>query len=573
MEKIRIPRARAALVAAVLGCSCALAESGALAAARDLDGDIRWYEDDRRSIAKPAERDPHIVTDFYQATFVRPAGRFLNPGRLARRVGGLFGGEHSQQAANVNALDEVLNSTWFTNRIALFPMRPEDVARGAGGNGPDRSAKWRVVQLKSAGQSAGFQIEDATGQRYLFKFDPPNFPSSATAAGAISAAILHAAGYNVPEDRVVEFGRGDLEFDPERTFSLDGGEPRKMTSADLDRLLERLPRRDSSTWRAISSRFLAGAPLGPFDYRGRRKDDANDRINHEDRRELRGLRMIAAWLNHYDTKKLNTLDMYVEEGGSRFVKHHLIDLASTLGAGATGPYPFAGFENGIDFPAMFGRALSFGLHEDTWRRLERPENLREIGYFESEPFDPIEFKPLLPNSAFANMTTRDGYWAAKIISAFRDRHLEAVVAIGDYENPEATAYMIRTLAERRDRIARYWFDRTPPLDFFSRQGSVVRFQDLGVERDLYPGSETIYRVRGAASTADRSTGQWSEWHEVSSGAVALDSEPLSRVLDDVNLLTHPYVALEFRVDRGLGWSRPVRVFVSRTEDRVAAVER
>ena len=112
------------------------------------------------------------------------------------------------------------------------------------------------------------------------------------------------------------------------------------------------------------------------------------------------------------------------------------------------------------------RALSLGLYEDPWRRLRRSDSLPEIGYFESTVFTPQSFKPLEPNTAFANLTDRDGYWAAKIISAFTDEQLLAVAEQGQYENPEATHYIARTLAERRDKIVRCWFDAVPPLDFF-----------------------------------------------------------------------------------------------------------
>jgi hypothetical protein len=68
-----------------------------------------------------------------------------------------------------------------------------------------------------------------------------------------------------------------------------------------------------------------------------RDDDPNDLIPHEHRRDLRGLRLISAWLNDNDIREGNTLDMYVEEDGRRFLKHYLIDAGSALGSDTTHP--------------------------------------------------------------------------------------------------------------------------------------------------------------------------------------------------------------------------------------------
>ena len=60
-----------------------------------------------------------------------------------------------------------------------------------------------------------------------------------------------------------------------------------------------------------------------------------------------------------------------------------------------------------------------------------------MGYFDSTNFDPGAFDPLQPNSSFANTTRRDAYWGAKIVAAFRDEHIDAIVAEGGYRQPGA----------------------------------------------------------------------------------------------------------------------------------------
>lgn len=542
---------------------------------RLVDAPPVWYDRDDADLPEaPEERDPNLVWNDVSEDVVRPLDRFFYPAYLLGRVTSIWGGEIYPEAANFNALGEVPNSTWFTNRIGLFPMSVEEAARGPGsGEGPDRSEPWLIVSAKTEGVTPGFNIKDARGDVYLIKFDFPEYPGMSTASGVISGRIIHAAGYNVPEDAVVNFRREDIVLGEGVKMKLPSGERKIMTEEDLEALLNGVQRNPDGSWRALSSKFLSGKPIGPFDYRGRRKDDPNDRINHQNRRELRGFRLFAAWLNHFDTKQHNSLDMYVEEGGRHFVRHYLIDFASTLGAGAKGTVPRYGFEYTIAFLPVVERTITLGLKEDSWRRLTRDEELKEIGYFESYYFEPLEFKPLLPNSAFAKMTARDAYWAAKIISAFTDEQLEAIVATGKYQNPEATEYMTRMLIERRDKIARQMFDRIPPIDFFTYEGGILRFRDLGEERGLYPESGPKYRVKVAAVDAGRNSGRRTKWLEIGVHEVNLESGQIGEGLAEISKTDFPFFEVHCQLNRGNGWSGSVTAYVSRKSGRVVAVER
>ncbi|UCF40663.1 MAG: hypothetical protein JSW43_13220 [Gemmatimonadota bacterium] len=566
MAAIRFRRAEAAALCALAGVALAAGEPPL------RDAPVVWHENDRQDIPAPRPRDPNKVRSSVEATLFRPLGRIFHPGRIVRGFGSIFGGDHVPPAANINALDETPNSSWFTNRIGLFPLRPEQAARGPlTGPGPDTSGTWTVVDAKTEGVTPGFTVEDARGDRYLIKFDPPGYLGMTVAAGVISGRLFHAAGYNVPEDVAVTFRRDRVRVGDGVVFTTREGDERSLTTGDLDSILGSVERLADGRWLALASKFLGGEWMGPFDWQGRRKDDLNDRIDHQNRREIRGLRIFSAWLCHMDTKQGNTLDMYVEEDGRRFVRHYLIDFASTLGVGALGPFPMGCFEYSFDVAANLGRAITLGAREDNWRKLERPEGLDEIGYFESEYFNPKAFKPLEPNSAFANLTDRDGYWAAKIISAFSDAHLDAVVAEGRYRHPEAARYVRRMLSERRDVIARFFFDRVPPLDFFAYDRGVLHFHDLGVERGVYRADSTRYRVRAAAVTATRTRAARSPW--IALEETRLDVTTAGDAVTSVPWESHPFWAFELQVHRGEAWSPSVTAYVARVSGRVVALDR
>jgi hypothetical protein len=574
MGASRFPIARRAIRALFVVVALVVGAGIVRAGERLRDEPVRWDATDCGSIEKPKKRDPSLKRDQFDETIVRPVGRLVNPVRLARHVGALLGGEVVRPAADVNDLDEAFNSTWFTNRIGIRPVTPEEAARGpVTSEGPDRSAPWAVVRAKTQGVTAGFNVKDARGVVYVVKFDPVCCNGSTTAAGVIAGRLLYAAGYNVPQDFVVTFRREDLVLGKGVLITGKRGKKRPMTEADLDAILAKAPREPDGGWRAIASQFLPGEVIGPFDWKGRRHDDPFDRVKHENRRTLRGLRMICAWLAHFDVKQHNTQDCYTIEGDRRYVKHFLFDFTATLGTGGEGPIPLANMEYGLDFPAIGGRLLGLGIHEDQWRRLTLPDSLPEIGYYESERFDPMEWKSLEPNAAFANMTERDGYWAAKIVSAFRREHLEAAVAEGKYHDPRAAEYMVRMLEARRDKIARYWFNRVPPLDFFTWRGGTLAFHDLGAERGLYPGAVSRYRVRVAASDAERRIGSWGDWMNLAGTSADLTALAVNPPGGSARAANRPFLAVEAEVDRGHGFGRAIRIYVSPSSNRVVALER
>ncbi|MFN0149872.1 MAG: hypothetical protein ACKVU1_04055 [bacterium] len=568
---------RACTNAATLVALATFAAAGAADARPHLvDAPPVWYDDDAHDVAtEPAERSPNILWDGIDDSVGRPLVRAFNPVRAIRRVGSLFGGDHVPAARDINTLDEALNSTWFTNRIGLYPMTPAEVARGPGsGKGPDKSAPWTVVAAKTQGVTPGFNVKDATGAVYVIKFDLPEYDGLTICAGVIASRLAYASGYFTPDDSPVEFRREDLRLGEKVSIKEGGGKKRPMTEADLDAILARVAQTPDGTYRAISSKFLSGKPIGPFNFQGRRKDDPNDRINHEDRRTLRGLRIFSAWVQNFDTKQGNTLDTFVEEDGRHFVRHNLIDFTATLGAGGRGPVARYGHEYTLDFASTSARILTLGLRENGWRRLTRPAGMSEIGYFQTEVFGPYEYEPIQHNSAFDNMTDRDAYWAAKIISAFTDEHIGAVVAEARYRDPAAAAYMAKTLAERRDKLAREIFDRSAPLDFFQADGGVVGFRDIGIERGIYRDEPVKYRARCAAVTADRDAASWSSWVESTRSTIFdLTQTPAVETLAAAPAARYPFVAVECQVDRGDGWSNPITAYVARASQRLVAVDR
>ncbi|MFC1558064.1 hypothetical protein ACFL40_01780 [candidate division KSB1 bacterium] len=451
--------------------------------------------DDRLSISPPEEKEINVVRGHLDKQVVMPLENLFKFSRIIYRLNG-----NPKQAMNINAFDEVPNSSWFTNRNAFKQMTLQEIARGPNtGNGPDTKGIWTIKRAKVQGVTPGFHIKDSKGDRYLIKFDPPGYIELNSGAEIVSTKLFHAIGYNVPENYVVYFDPDILKIDEDVEFTDKEGKKRLMKKNDLDEILKNVNYTSDGGIRATASKYIDSKKIiGPFRYEGTRDDDPNDIVPHEHRRELRGLRIIAAWLNHFDTKANNSLDVYVTENQRSYIKHYLIDFGSTLGSAAEGPMPaYIGFENMVDPNAIFVNFITLGLKV---RPYEKSYKIKypSIGHIESKNFSAHDYKFICPNPAFANMTNRDGFWAAKLIMSFTDEQLKTAVEQGQYSSPEAAAYLLKILIERRNIIGRYWFSRMNPLDKFEirEKGNgkqELYFVDLAVDTGLESKDQSSYK--------------------------------------------------------------------------------
>ncbi|MCP4572896.1 MAG: hypothetical protein GY838_11135 [bacterium] len=526
-----------------------------------------WFADDRLPVPVPEFAEPGLVPYAFNSFLGRPLSRFFHPGRLVRN---LDDGYPGRPAADVNCLDEVVASSWFTPRLGMRRLDDRELVAGPaldspGIDGPDRSAPWRVVGAKTAGVTPGFRIRDARGDTWLLKFDPPEHPGMTIRSGVVTNLLFHAMGFNTPVDRLVIFDRDDLVVDEGVTMNLGRGIEIPLTEANLDSVLTSTRSVFPDGYHALASRYLRGVPLGPFDDQGRRRDDPNDLILHQNRRQLRALKVFGAWVNHFDIKMHNSLDMYEGEPGRGHVVHYLIDFASTLGSFGDESVKRFGFEYGVDVLPVAGRTLTLGLFEDDWISQERPPGLSEVGLFDVAHFEPAAWKPDLPHSAVADLNRADGYWAAKIIAAFDDRQLRLLVEQGCYQDASAVDYLARTLAGRRDKIVAHWFDQVPPLDYFRPVDEGLAFDDLAVEYGHADPATSVYRYRWARADANRDTGDWTDWRETSERVFRLD--------DPTSDHEREFLTVEYRVVRDGREGPTAKVHQARASGRIVGIDR
>ncbi len=442
----------------------------------------------------PQERDPNATVDFFEHAVREPLTYVFIPPRALRSWW-----EEKVEAYNPTAEDDVENSTWFTHRNDRQRMTAAEVARGPGdGLGPDVSGSWTVFSAKLEGITPGLFVRDAAGVSYLIKFDPSGHAELMSAAEAITARLLHASGYFVPEVSVTYFDPAQLRAGEGLTYENALGREQPVDDDILQQFLRALPSGPDGRVRAIASRLLPGT-LGPFNYKGTRSDDPADTIPHEHRRELRGLYVLAAWLNHLDTKQHNSMDVLVEESGRRYVVHYLIDFGSSLGSAGIGPNtPRKGVEHDADLGATAARWFTAGFYARSWERYPGSSTHPSVGFYSADLFDPGGWRNNYRNPAFANRTIRDGYWGAKLVASFDEEQIRAAVSAGQLSDRAAQEALVQAISARRDLTVAYWFSRVTPLESPGLQGSAqtpqLAFQDLAVAERIVPPAGRRYEV-------------------------------------------------------------------------------
>jgi hypothetical protein len=438
------PRPRRGVGAILLAVAIALvpgAPAGAQKQPMFFDDDPVARVVDTQDASKVQERELSLYYDALLNLFGRPG---------AKSVG---------RAANVNTIDQVPDSSWYTNRPA---MTPEAIRRGVNDDQGPAPGTW-AVSRKSNGVSPGFTIADTRGRRYFVKFDPPGDPELGTGAEAVVTRLFHALGYFVPQANVVTLRPEDLAIAEGATARVLGGGRRALHQGDIDEQLDRAHRNPDGTYRAIVTEALPGTPLGGFLYEGTRPDDPNDVVPHEDRRELRGLRVFSAWVNHTDAKAINSLDTLVTEDGRARVRHNLIDFNATLGSAGIGKRaPRDGYEYLAETGPMKKALPSFGFYVRPWMTIDYP-SYRGVGRFESERFEPEHWRPRVPNPAYIRSRPDDTFWAARKLMALGDDVIRAAVQAGQYTDPAAEKFLADALIARRDKAGRAWLTAVNPI--------------------------------------------------------------------------------------------------------------
>jgi hypothetical protein len=436
------------VIAGVMAASLAMIATIRGAAPRFYPDDPIAVDNDRLiQVTKAHKIDLDDYYDFLKNTFAAP------------------GDHRNVRAVNVNTLDEVPDSSWFTNRIGVHDLSTSELVRG-----PNRDVHfgtgWTVVRGKNRGFQPGFKAidrSDPTETVYQLEVDPPAHPEMSSGAEVVGSKFYHAFGYHTVEMYLAEVDPAALQIAPKATIK-DANGRRPFVRHDLDQILKNAARLPNGHIRVTAERQLGNDDMGRFEYHGTRNDDPNDIYPHEHRRELRGSRVFAAWLDHDDSRALNTMVVRRHDGGHAYLQYLLVDFGSTLGSATRFPHDAqSGHEYTVSKRPSLLTAFSFGFYVRPWLRLPDPAVPPAVGRFSAEGFDPRTWVAEYPKTAYDNMRADDAFWAARIVARFSDDTIRTIVSTGQYSDPATVEVLANAIIKRRDRIKEVWLTGINPI--------------------------------------------------------------------------------------------------------------
>jgi hypothetical protein len=475
---------------------------------------------DRTPVAVPCHAEPtpkepdHLACS--PAVYVSPLAWDGVDNSIFRPLSDALAVRATHEAVNANALDEVADSAWFENRIGAHPIDAATLARAAcepkqilAGLEDAPEASIVIDKGKDNGASPGFRVKIPGKGKYLFKTDSGTVPGSErpSAAAVLGAAAYYAAGFHFSCEQVVYVRRSSFKLTPGLTVTDNSERVRPFDQAALDKVFDAANRRGDLI-RFQASAWLEGKLIGPFRYEGTRADDPNDVIAHEDRRELRGGRLLAAWLDHFDAREQNSMDVWVASDPSRpdsspgYVRHYYLDTSDTLGS----EWDWDAISRRLGHSYLLGWGdisadfLTLGLRERRWDRAVHEPGQEVFGYFTAKDFDPETWVNEYPNPAFSRMTERDGAWMARVLAGFTPDLVRELAKLGRFTKPENTEYLAQTLEARLQAILARYLTVLSPIGLVHVAGEQMCGVDLAERRGVRPPADFAYVARLADGT-------------------------------------------------------------------------
>jgi hypothetical protein len=457
---------------------------------------------------EPSEKEPHHVSCApapWDGTLYWDGAEQMVLRPLSESVGLVTSGE----SVNVNSLDEVPDSSWFTNRLGLRPVSLDELRQYAcpkdkildPDSTPDHA--WVISEGKTSGSTPGFVMKVEGKGKYLVKVEAHG-PDRQVASSVIGEAVFWLTGYYASCEQALWVRPSIFKLTPGlRARDGNFGEMYDFNQKALDALFAKSTKKDGLL-RVSASSWVPGHGLLQFRWEGTRKDDPNDVIPHENRRELRGARLIAAWIGNVDSREGNSFDTWMADtkGGAPdsspgHVIHYQLGTSAALGNVWTEDdlARRLGYSYILDWGDVATDFVTLGAERRPYETVQKVPGQEIFGYWNVTDFQPDRWKNEYPNPAFDRMTERDAAWMARILARVTPEMVHELTEMGKLSHPENRAYLEAVLEGRLTKVLERYLTRLSPIGDVRLEGDRVCAVDLAERRGLRSPGQFSYTAR------------------------------------------------------------------------------
>jgi hypothetical protein len=412
---------------------------------------------DDKPIPAPRPYEPVPEWRLSEAYLRRPLVNALDPARVP-------------EGGDVNALDEVPRSSWFSAASGAPLCDADDLP----------ALPLHPLEVPASSRAGALRVSDAAGRFFEIWRDPVDRPEMSTAAAAAASRIVRALGWYTPGVWVGDVAWSDFDL---------------RTSADHDAmhaLFKAGPKPVNGRYRAGFVRWPIGVDLGPTHAFDRRVGDGNDRVAHLDRRTLRALAVVFEWLGVGRLGAGVLRDAYVGAPGAGHVVHFIVDLGGALGADDV-RRPEKPRDDDTD---LAGRNIwvtmgTLGLYTpNVVPTQQRWPSIGEYGVL----LDPPPFRTGPPFEPMDRLLPSDAYWIAKRIAALPAELIAAALDTGRMSDASARARLGEIVQARRLAVVARAFAGVTPIEVDRVASGTVLLRDEAVQRGFASAAASRYRV-------------------------------------------------------------------------------
>lgn len=373
---------------------------------------------------------------------------------------------YAPPAGDVNALDEVVASSWYW---------PDGQMDGTSYPGLSRTGApvfpLRFVAEEPSEALRGAWMLDARGKRFLVRADPSRLKGAPSTAAVVGSRLVRRLGYLTPEVYVRSVETGDVlastaaeQARADLLFKTEEGRVRLILTA----------------WEGFSD---LGATPGAF----LRTDDPNDRVPHSERRSLRAFGWVATWLGLTTRDLALFRDVFAKD----HVVHWVLDTSGALGvaeAQRRGDGSDVYDDESYDDPLL--QLATLGFHQ--------PLPDVPVGSLWPGAFDRLlrerERRLSPPLEAVAHAGPDDVYWMAKRMAEITEEDLRAAVDAAQLSSPEVAAWLVTTLLARKDVLVALALSNVTPWEVVGVEADTLVMEDAAQRLGLADPTTTTLRA-------------------------------------------------------------------------------